>query len=178
MWIEREIHDLHPQYRKKENHSWNHSVKYVRNKEKEREIGQQERKTLSGHWTWGKISGEKEMGREPVKVSWRADQQERRGRKTTWCRDQSKDSIKVEIFSSYSPVFLCLSPRETKTSALPNVRNWMEERFELVPGPEGCWVGCVLALEQDRSTQPTFMMNRGFSKREGAALRSITASET
>lgn len=41
----------------------------VRNKEKEREIGQQERKILSEHWTWGKISGEKEMGREPVKVS-------------------------------------------------------------------------------------------------------------
>lgn len=84
----------------------------------------------------------------------------------------------MENFSGCSAVFLCLSPRETKTSALLNVRSWVEERLELVPGPEGCWVECVMALEQDRSTQPRSMMNRGFLKRERAAHRSITASET
>lgn len=81
----------------------------------------------------------------------------------------------MENFSGCSPVFLCLSPRETKRSALRNVRSWVEERLEQVPGPEGCWVGCVTALQQDRShTIP--MMNRGFFKRRKSSSQPLKHS--
>lgn len=71
MWIEREKqHDLHPQYRNKENHSWN-QLNIVRNKEEK------------GGWATGKEDTQWTLEENMSRSVEEQDQQERQGRKST-----------------------------------------------------------------------------------------------